>query len=219
MSSPIRRHVYFLTIQSSVVYNRIHFLNTFTVQGLGGNPTAIYFSHGKIDAESMQMFAKELPVPVTAFLWKEGDDFRIYYFTGQCEISSCGHATLGASAVTSEIIQSNFCNFLTGTEAKINTRVDGDQVFMRYDTRPISIATTGPALLHSLGLDESSVLEVISAGDTLVIVLHNTNELTGLDPDFRNLKKIISIYVTKIPKEKPDCLPGFGKGRGDISEY
>ena len=59
----------------------------------------------------MQMLAKELHVPVTAFVWKDEKDWRIRYFTAQGEIDACGHAMLAAAALSTEICKPTLSPF------------------------------------------------------------------------------------------------------------
>ncbi len=174
--------------------NRIHFLNTFTVNGLGGNPTAVYFSHHNIGATGMQMLAKEISVPVTAFVWNEISDYRIHYFTQQCEITACGHATLGASSVVAEIMGEKTINFRTSKGVKITSSVNGNEVVMKYASRLLSPATVALPMLEGLGLNKSVLLEVYRYTDTLVIVLNDESALHQLSPDIQRLKNSSNIF-------------------------
>lgn len=176
------------------VYNQVHFLNTFTGNDCGGNPTAVYVSHRPLESEAMQLLAKELFVPVTAFVWKGENYGCIRYFTNICEIPACGHATLGAAAVVATILSIKTSVFQTGGGLCLHTFVQGGIACMEYPHRALAAATPEEGLWTSMHLIQEEVIETLCFEDTLVIVLKSAALLTVLQPDFRQLQASTSVW-------------------------
>lgn len=58
-----------------------------------GNPAAVCFLKGPMEAGWMQKVAREMNLSETAFLLKEGALFHLGWFTPTIEVDLCGHAT------------------------------------------------------------------------------------------------------------------------------
>ncbi|WP_416150179.1 PhzF family phenazine biosynthesis protein [Salipaludibacillus sp. HK11] len=72
-------------------------LNTFTDQAFKGNPAAVCMLREKKDSSWMQSIAKEMNLPVTAFINQFKNDYYLRWFTPSMEIPICGHGTLASS--------------------------------------------------------------------------------------------------------------------------
>jgi PhzF family phenazine biosynthesis protein len=72
-------------------------INTFTDQPFKGNPAAVCLLSGVKDSEWMQRIAKEVNLPVTAFIHLHNDEWQLRWFTPSIEIPICGHGTLASS--------------------------------------------------------------------------------------------------------------------------
>lgn len=72
-------------------------INTFTDQPFKGNPAAVCLHTGESDSEWMQRIAKEINMPVTAFIQPYIGEWKLRWFTPSIEIPICGHGTLASS--------------------------------------------------------------------------------------------------------------------------
>ncbi|MGE7907262.1 PhzF family phenazine biosynthesis protein [Peribacillus sp. NPDC094092] len=72
-------------------------INTFTDQPFKGNPAAVCFLTGGSDSEWMQRMAKEINMPVTAFIHLHKAEWHLRWFTPSIEIPICGHGTLASA--------------------------------------------------------------------------------------------------------------------------
>ncbi|CEG34905.1 MULTISPECIES: PhzF family phenazine biosynthesis protein [Bacillaceae] len=72
-------------------------INTFTDQPFKGNPAAVCLLTGESDSEWMQRIAKEINMPVTAFIQPHNGEWKLRWFTPSIEIPICGHGTLASS--------------------------------------------------------------------------------------------------------------------------
>ena len=76
---------------------RLAAVDAFTTTPMGGNGATVALLPGPAAAGWMLALAAELQQSETAFLWKDGGDWRLRWFTPSCEVKLCGHATLGAA--------------------------------------------------------------------------------------------------------------------------
>ncbi|MDP4089534.1 MAG: PhzF family phenazine biosynthesis protein [Bacillota bacterium] len=72
-------------------------VDAFTDEPFKGNPAAVCLLAEPKSEEWMQSVAMEMNLSETAFLLKEGDGFRLRWFTPSMEIDLCGHATLASA--------------------------------------------------------------------------------------------------------------------------
>ncbi|HET9016745.1 MAG TPA: PhzF family phenazine biosynthesis protein [Thermomicrobiaceae bacterium] len=74
-------------------------VDAFTDRPFRGNPAAVCVLPGPADPGWMQDVAREMNLSETAFLYREGDGFRLRWFTPSVEVALCGHATLASAHV------------------------------------------------------------------------------------------------------------------------
>jgi PhzF family phenazine biosynthesis protein len=72
-------------------------LNTFTEQAFKGNPAAVCLLSEEKSSSWMQSIAKEINLPVTAFINRFKNEYHLRWFTPSTEIPICGHGTLASS--------------------------------------------------------------------------------------------------------------------------
>jgi PhzF family phenazine biosynthesis protein len=77
-------------------------LAAFSHNGQGGNPAGVAFFDEMPSDEEMLSVAKEVGYSETAFLVKQGEDWRVRYFAPELEVPFCGHATIALGAVLGE---------------------------------------------------------------------------------------------------------------------
>ena len=77
-------------------------LAAFSHNGQGGNPAGVAFCDEMPSDEEMLMVAKDVGYSETAFLVKQGNDWRVRYFAPAMEVQFCGHATIALGTVLGE---------------------------------------------------------------------------------------------------------------------
>jgi PhzF family phenazine biosynthesis protein len=80
-------------------------VDAFTRRRFAGNPAAVMPLDEFPADEIMQVIAAENNLAETAFIVRQGEDFRIRWFTPTVEVPLCGHATLASAAVVMEKLQ------------------------------------------------------------------------------------------------------------------
>ena len=74
-------------------------VDAFTDKIFGGNPAAVNIMENWPSEELMQQITIENNLSETAFAVKEGENYRLRWFTPGGEIDLCGHATLASAFV------------------------------------------------------------------------------------------------------------------------
>jgi predicted PhzF superfamily epimerase YddE/YHI9 len=79
----------------------VYHVDAFAHQPFAGNPAAVCLLSQPRDESWMHALAKELNLPMTAFVLREGatDGFRLRWFGVRGETQLCGHATLASAHV------------------------------------------------------------------------------------------------------------------------
>ena len=76
-----------------------YIVDAFTGKPFSGNPAAVCVMEAWPSEDFMQKLAVENNLSETAFLVREGDGWRLRWFTPGTEVDLCGHATLASSFV------------------------------------------------------------------------------------------------------------------------
>lgn len=79
-----------------------HQVDAFTDQPFRGNPAAVYRLDSWPADDLLQRIATEHNLSETGFVVREGETWRIRWFTPRVEVPLCGHATLAAAHVLFE---------------------------------------------------------------------------------------------------------------------
>src|SRR3989449_11675698 len=74
-------------------------VDAFTSKLFAGTPAAVCVLPAARDERWMQAVASEMNLSETAFLHREGDAWRLRWFTPSVEVALCGHATLASAHV------------------------------------------------------------------------------------------------------------------------
>src|ERR1700678_64962 len=80
-------------------------VDAFTTRRFAGNPAAVMPMESFLADSTLQAIAAENNLAETAFLVREGEDYRLRWFTPVTEVPLCGHATLASAAVVMERLE------------------------------------------------------------------------------------------------------------------
>jgi PhzF family phenazine biosynthesis protein len=166
---------------------RIFSVDAFADAPFRGNPAGVCLLGGPADETWMRSIAAEMNHSETAFLWPEGDAFRLRWFTPEAEVDLCGHATLATSHVLWEeglLGQGQVARYQTRSGILSASRAEG---YIELDL-PATVpepCDPPPYLAESLGVPVEAILK--SRFDFLAL-LGNEEAVRTLSPDFRALK-------------------------------
>lgn len=91
----------------------------------GGNPAGVLIADALPEAAVMQRIAADVGFSETVFATRQGDSWRVRYFSPESEVPFCGHATIALGAALA-LAQGDGVFALTLNEAKIT--VEGRSV-------------------------------------------------------------------------------------------
>lgn len=115
-------------------------IDAFTDKAFGGNPAGVVISNNKLPDRIMQQIAKEMNLSETVFVTEvEKERYQVRYFTPECEVDLCGHATIGGVFLLAD--EGYIANINKGQKSiHLNTKIGDILVDITYDNfHPISV--------------------------------------------------------------------------------
>jgi predicted PhzF superfamily epimerase YddE/YHI9 len=172
-------------------------IDAFTNRPYGGNPAAICLLEEERGDDWLQAVAAEMNLSETAYLWREGEAFRLRWFTPTNEVRLCGHATLASAHAlwsTKEWPAARDIRFetLSGT---LSARRSGEWVCLDFPAQ--SVIEEG--IPDGLGAALGAVAQRSGRTELFYFVeLDSAAAVRALQPDFRALRndRKMGIIVT-----------------------
>ena len=164
-------------------------IDAFTTRRFAGNPAAVMPMDSFLPDAVMQAIAAENNLAETAFLVREGSDYRLRGFTPATEVPLCGHATLASAAVVMERLEPgrNRVIFHSASGPLTVSRADAGYV-MDFPARPSEPVPTPPGLAEALGLVP---VETLVNAFNYLAVLENA----------RVLRELCLLYTSPSPRD------------------
>ena len=161
-------------------------VDAFTEKVFSGNPAAICVLDSWLDEKTMMSITIENNLSETAFTVKEGDKYKLRWFTPGGEIDLCGHATLACAYVVMNKIEPNLktVTFSTMSGDLIVNRKDDlyEMDFPAYDLKPVEITD---AMVDAIG---AKPVEAYMGRD-LLCVFDDEKTVRELKPNLDKLNK------------------------------
>src|SRR5512140_1666276 len=164
-------------------------VDAFAEQPFTGNPAAVCVLDQPADVRWMQLVAREMNLSETAFLFPEGDAFRLRWFTPTTEVDLCGHATLASAHVLWEdgvVPPDKSLCFMTRSGELRARQADG-WIELDFPSKPATAADAPQGLLEALGVQPVFIGR--SAFDYLVEVA-SEGVVRSITPNFELLKRL-----------------------------
>ncbi len=181
-----------------------YIVDAFTGHVFGGNPAAVCILERWLPDERMTAIAGENNLSETAFAVKEGETYRLRWFTPAAEIDLCGHATLACAYVLLNHVE-------PGREAVTFHTLSGDLTVVRrgelyemdfpaYGLRPVPVTA---AMSEALG----AVPAEAYMGRDLLCVFDDASTVRALEPDIEKVRALEGLLVhATAPGTDTDCL-------------
>ena len=168
----------------------VYKVDAFTTELFGGNPAAVCPLDEWLPDELMQQLGAENNLAETTFIVKEGDHYRIRWFTPTVEVKLCGHATLATAHIfytalgynKDEIIFDSLSGLL-----KVTRKAEGVYTLDFPADKLHAVTEIPDAIFEGLNIGPVPVFK--SSFDYL-LVLHNQQEVEALTPDFKILSTL-----------------------------
>ncbi|MFN7771732.1 MAG: PhzF family phenazine biosynthesis protein [Planctomycetota bacterium] len=169
----------------------VQVVDAFADQAFSGNPAAVCYLTHPAPAQWMQQVAAEMNLSETAFLLREGDEFRLRWFTPLAEVKLCGHATLASAHVLwseGHLPEEQPARFKT-LSGPLVAEKRGEQIQLDFPRRPIAPLDHPPLaeLSAALQVRPSAVWET---DEDWVVLLENERFVQELQPDFARVSQL-----------------------------
>lgn len=167
---------------------RIFQVDAFTSRRFGGNPAAVMPMDQFPEPDLMQAIAAENNLSETAFLVREGDGYRLRWFTPGVEVPLCGHATLASAAVVMERLEPGRTEVVfQSASGPLRARRSGMAYVLDFPARPSKLVP-GPATMDAaLGRPPR---EVYVNEFNYMAVFGSAATVRALRPDMEAIKRL-----------------------------
>lgn len=163
-------------------------VDAFTTKVFGGNPAAVLLMETYAADSVLQAIAAENNLAETSFLMKEGEGYRLRWFTPVVEVPLCGHATLASAAVVMERLEPTRSDVVfQSLSGPLPVRRNGSGYVMDFPARPSEAVSPPPGLVQALGADP---VEVLENSFNYMAVLENETVVRNLTPDMSVIAKL-----------------------------
>lgn len=181
-------------------------VDAFTTQVFGGNPAAVCPLDAWLDDALLQAIAAENNLSETAFFVREGDGYRLRWFTPTTEVDLCGHATLAAAFVLFEHIDSRLREVTFASKGgQLTVRREGERLCMDFPAMSPQPCTPPPALIEAVGSYPALVLETRD----YLLVYRDAQEVASLQPDMSLLASLKRNVIVSAPHDEVDFVSRF----------
>jgi len=180
-------------------------VDSFSAEPFAGNPAGVCLLTEPRDERWMQAVAREMNLSETAFLLREGDGFRLRWFTPAVEVDLCGHATLASAHVLWEeeiLAPSDTARFATKSgELRASRR--GDLIEMDFPSKPEQPAEPPENLLEALRVKPLYLGRNVF---DYLLLLDSETAVRAVTPDFALLR---TVTVRGVIVTAPSARPRF----------
>jgi len=196
---------------------RMFQIDAFTDRLFHGNPAAVCPLDQWLPDEQMQQIAMENNLAETAFFVKEGERFRIRWFTPEVEVDLCGHATLAAAFVLFyfEMYPGEVIEFHSRS-GLLTVRKDGDLLTLNFPADALQKANLPEAWIAAIGL---TPVESYLGKSDYMLVYAAQEDIERIQPDMARIALIPArgIIVTA-PGRDVDFVSRFFAPQSGVPE-
>lgn len=179
-------------------------VDAFTDSVFKGNPAAVCVLDHPLPDSLMQSIAIENNLSETAFTIKEGDHYRLRWFTPGGEIDLCGHATLGTAYVLLRFFEPEQTSVVFYTQSGPLTVVKTED---RYEMDMPAYALTQVPVTDAM--EQAIGYRPLEAwmGRDLVCVMEDERQVTEAAPNQEKLAELDGLlqHITARGREY-DCV-------------
>jgi PhzF family phenazine biosynthesis protein len=194
-------------------------VNSFTVEGKGGNPAGVVLNSGQLSDVQKLKIAQAVGYSETAFVSSDDEaDYAVSFFTTTGEVDFCGHATLATFSMMYQKGMLTAGSYVQRTKAgllAVTIELSGEVIMQQQLPQKLT-RFTYQEISHVIGI-ESTILastqlpiEVISTVLADVIIPVPTGYLDTIKPDdelianFCEKQNVVGFHVFELcdPKSK-----------------
>jgi len=163
-------------------------VDAFATRLFTGNPAAVVCMTSFPPDRTLQAVAAENNLAETAFLVRDGDDYRLRWFTPAVEVPLCGHATLASAAVVMERLEPQRTRVVFHTASgRLTVSRANEHYVMDFPARPSERAAPPEGLADALGAVPE---EVFVNAFNYMAVMDSAMTVRDLSPDMNFLARL-----------------------------
>ncbi|AFU99863.1 PhzF family phenazine biosynthesis protein [Simiduia agarivorans] len=170
----------------------IYQVDAFTQRLFAGNPAAVVPLAAWLPDTTLQAIAAENNLSETAYVVPDGEAYQLRWFTPDCEVALCGHATLATAWVLYNRLDYTVAplrfNTLSG-ELRVN-RLDDGRLELDFPCQRLDPCSLSAAHQHQLANALGCQPLHIVNGEDVIVELATEAEVRALSPDFKALAAI-----------------------------
>ena len=196
----------------------IYQLDAFTTRRFSGNPAAVMPLNSFLPDATLQAIAAENNLAETAFLVRDGDDYRLRWFTPAVEVPLCGHATLASAAVVMERLEPGRSRVIfQSASGPLAVRREASRYVMQFPARAAEPVDAPAGLADALGV--VPVATFINPFNYMVL-LQEAQVVRELSPDFAAIARLdrSGVIVTAAGDKGYDCVSRYFAPAKGIAE-
>jgi PhzF family phenazine biosynthesis protein len=188
----------------------IYQIDAFSAARFGGNPAAVMPLPRYFSDDTLRSIAQENNLPETAFLVRDGDDWRLRWFTPTTEVPLCGHATLASAWVVNERLDPGRTRIVFhSASGPLTAQRHGEHFVLDFPMRPMTPVEVPEGLADALGAEP---LEVLHDTFNWVGVLDSAATVRALSPDISGIARLsgaVGVIVTASGDRGYDCVSRY----------
>ena len=166
----------------------IYQVDAFTSRRFAGNPAAVMPMETFPSDAVMLAIAAENNLAETAFLVRDGADYRIRWFTPKVEVPLCGHATLASAAVVMERLEPQRASVIFhSASGPLGVKRTKFGYAMDFPARPSDATSRIPDIDAALGVRAAAVY---MNEFNYMAVLENSGQVLALKPDMSAIARL-----------------------------
>jgi PhzF family phenazine biosynthesis protein len=184
-------------------------IDAFATQCFRGNPAAVMPLEEYLPDAVLQAIAAENNLSETAFLVRDGEGYRIRWFTPALEVPLCGHATLASAAVVMERLERGRSHVVFhSASGPLTVMRAGASYIMNFPARPAQSMPTPAGFADALGAEP---VEVFVNVHNYMVLLSSASVVRKLTPNLAAVARIdrLGIIVTAPGDAGYDCVSRY----------
>ena len=179
-------------------------VDAFTDRVFAGNPAAVCVMNAWLPDDLIMKITRENNLSETAFAVKEGEGYRLRWFTPGGEIDLCGHATLATAYVITHFIEPGRTQVsfetLSGT---LTVSKKGDLFemdFPAYDLQPVPVTQSMTDAIGAMPLEAYM-------GRDLLCIMDSEDTVRNMSPDQGKVRALDGLLLQVTAKSSDfDCV-------------
>lgn len=191
-------------------------LDAFASSLFAGNPAAVCPLEGWLPDATLQAIAAENNLSETAFFVRDGEGYRLRWFTPTVEVELCGHATLASGYVITRYLEPDCDEVRFETlSGPLGVMRQGETLTLDFPRHEVRTLAPDPTVAEALG----AAPEALFDGPNLMAVFARESDVHDLAPDFVRLAALPAEgVIATAPGESSDFVSRYFAPKAGIPE-